>query len=165
MKAAQIQLFSRVTFVDKLLFTKHLSVMIKSGITIVEALDILASQTKSNAFRNVIVAVGDDIKNGKTLAKSLAKHPKVFDTFYVSLIEVGESSGTLEETLIYLATQLGKEYAFRKKVRGALLYPTIVFTAAMVVGISISLFVLPKLIDLFQGLDVKLPLTTQALLF
>ncbi|HSW96879.1 MAG TPA: type II secretion system F family protein [Candidatus Saccharimonadales bacterium] len=160
-----LELFPRVTFLDKLLFTKHLSILIESGVTIVESLDILAEQTGSDVFRQVVSAISSDIKNGQTFASALSKHPNVFNTLYVSLIEVGEKSGTLDTNLTYLAEQLSKEYAFRKKVKGALMYPTIVFVAAVVVGFSISIFALPKLIDLFQGFDVALPITTQILLW
>lgn len=163
--SAQFQLFQHVTFLDKLLFTKHLSILIESGITIVESLDILAEQTASPAFKQVITAVSSDIKNGQTFTSALSRHPEVFDTLYVSLMEVGEKSGTIDTNLAYLASQLSKEYAFRKKIKGALMYPTIVFVAATIVGFSISIFVLPKLIDLFQGFDVALPLTTQILLW
>lgn len=159
------QILSRVTFLDKLLFTKHLSIMIKSGITISDAIETLASQTKSNKFNEVLTAVAKDIKNGQTLAKSLQKHPKVFDNLYVSLIEVGEQSGTLEQSLSYLATQLAKDYSLHKKIQGALIYPTIVIVSVILVGAAMSLFVLPKLTDLFTSLDVTLPLTTRILLF
>lgn len=159
------QIFSGVGFLDKLLFTKHLSIMIKSGITISDAIDSLASQTKSNKFHDILTLVAKDIKNGQTLAHSLQKHKKVFDSLYISLIEVGEESGTLEESLTYLANQLAKEYALHKKIQGALIYPEIVIVAIVLIGIGMSLFVLPKLTDLFASLDVKLPLTTQILLF
>ena len=137
---------------------------IKSGITVDESLSILSAQTKAGAFKNIIDEVYADIQNGKSLAKALGMHPKVFNTFYVSLVDVGEESGALDINLIYLASQLSKEYEFKKKVKGALMYPVIVLIAAFIVGISVSLFVLPKLIDLFKGFDVKLPLTTQLLL-
>lgn len=163
--SAQISLFSRVTFLDKLLFTKHLSIMIKSGITIVESLEILTTQTKSPAFRKLISSVLDDIRNGKSLSGALEKHPHVFDTFYISIIGIGETSGTLDQSFLYLSQQLGKDYAFRKKIQGALMYPAIVFVAASVVGIGVSLFVLPKLLDLFKDFDAQLPLTTQILIF
>jgi type IV pilus assembly protein PilC len=160
-----VQIFSKVGFLDKLLFTKHLSIMIKSGITISDAIETLASQTKSNKFNKVLTAVTKDVKNGQTLAKSLQRHPKVFDNFYISLIEVGEQSGTLEDSLNFLANQQTKEYSLHKKIQGALLYPTIVLVAITIVGMGMSLFVLPKLTDLFTSLGVKLPLTTQILLF
>ena len=164
-KNIDIQLLDKVSFLDKLLFTKHLSMMIKSGITLSEAVDTISTQTRSNKFHKVLSEISSDIKNGKSFPKSLDKHPKVFDRFYISLIEVGEESGTLSESLDFLAKQLAKEYALKKKIQNALLYPAIVLIAVIVVGIGMSLFVLPKLIDLFESLDVKLPLTTRILLF
>lgn len=157
--------FTQVGFVDKLLFTKHLSIMVKSGITIPEALDTLISQTKSHTFRTILSDVLKDIKNGQSLAKSLKKHPEAFDQFYTSFIEISEESGTLEENLNFLALQLSKEYGLRKKIQGALMYPAIVLTAITVVGAGMSIFVLPKLVDLFTSLEVELPWTTQVLLF
>lgn len=161
----QIQIFSRVGFLDKLFFTKHLSIMTKSGITIAEAIETIAAQTKSSKFHKVLLEVSRDIRNGQSLATALKRHEDVFDQFYVSLIEVGEESGTIDENLKFLATQLAKEYALRKKIQGALLYPAIVLTAVFLIGIGMSLFVLPKLIDLFASLNVTLPITTKILLF
>jgi type II secretory pathway component PulF len=154
-----------ISFVEKLLFTKHLLVMTKSGITIAEAVETIASETKSVKFRKILEDVNKNIRNGQPLAKSLGKHPKIFDQFFVSLIEIGEESGTLDTSLDYLAKQQTREYALRKKIQGALLYPAIVVTAITFVGIGMSLFVLPNLVDLFSSLDVKLPITTQILLF
>lgn len=161
----RVQILSKVSFTDKLLFTKHMSIMIKSGITVSDAIDTLALQAKSNKFNQVLTQVDKDIKNGQTLAKSFLKHPKIFDNLYVSLIDVGEKSGTLEESLNYLANQLSKEYSLHKKIQGALLYPEIVIVATSLIGFGMSLFVLPKLTDLFTSLGAKLPLTTQILLF
>lgn len=139
--------------------------MIKSGITITEAIDILATQTKSAKFHHVLTEILKDIRNGKTLAQALRKHPKVFDQFYSSLIEVGEESGTLDNSLDYLAKQLAKAYGLHKKIQGALLYPAIVVSAMLVIGLGMSFFVLPKLVNLFSVFDVKLPITTRILLF
>ena len=160
----QIPLFSQISFLETLLFTKHLSIMLKSGITVLEALDILEKQTKSDAFRKILIAISSDIKNGQSLTIALGKHPKVFNSLYVSLIEVGEQSGKLDENLAFLALQLSKEHAFSQKIKGALAYPVIVLIAALIVGLGVGIFVLPKLISLFNGLDVQLPLSTQILL-
>lgn len=166
MKAtARLNLFSRISFLEKLLFTKHLSTMIKAGIPIAEALATLVDQSKSKTFRNVIEKVLSDIENGQTLAKSLGKHKQVFDQFYVSLIEVGEESGTLEENLEFLAKQLAKDYALRKKIQGAVLYPALVFFATFIMGGFIALFILPKLVDFFEAFEIELPITTKILLF
>lgn len=164
-KSNSIQFLDKVRFLDKLLFTKHLAMMIKSGITLSEAIDAIASQTQSPKFRKVLNDIGQDIRNGKSFPASLKKHPKVFDRFYIVLTEVGEESGTLSESLDYLAHQLAKDYALRKKIQGALLYPTIVLVSVGLVGIGMSLFVLPQLTDLFESLNVELPITTRILLF
>lgn len=162
---AQIQLFSRVSFLEKLLFTKHLAIIIKAGITITEALEILIAQTKSPPFKKILSAVLADIENGQTLTKSLSQHSQVFDQFYLGLIEVGEESGTLEENLEFLAKQLAKDYALQRKIQASMLYPGLVFTAALVMGSFIALFVLPKLVVFFEAFETNLPLTTQVLLF
>lgn len=159
------RLFSHVGLVDKLLFTKHLAVMLKSGITLAESLSTLTEQTKSSALKEVILSLQKDIRNGQTLADALKKHTKVFDLFYISLIDIGEQSGTLEENLAYLAEHLGKSYALRKKVQGALLYPAIVLSALGVIGLALTFFVLPRLVDLFKSLNADLPLSTKMLLF
>ena len=161
---AQLELFSTVRFIDKLLFTKHLSMMTASSITVLEAVDILAAQTESQLLKKILLGIKQDVRNGKSLSEAMSKYPKVFDTFYTSIIEVGETSGTLDKSLAYLSTQLAKDYAFRKKVQGAMMYPAIVLSAAGIVGVGISLFVLPKLVDLFKGFDVNLPLSTKLLL-
>lgn len=160
-----LELFAKTSFLDKLLFTKHLSIMLKSGIPVAEAIATLVVQTKSTTFKKVLNDILKQIKNGESLASALKKHPKTFDHFYISLIDVGEESGTLEKNLIFLTDHLTRSYALQKKIKGALLYPAIVVTTITVVGIGMSIFVLPKLTDLFSTLDVKLPLTTQILLF
>lgn len=156
---------SRVGFLDKLLFTKHLSVMIQSGITTAEALQSLEEQVRPGAWKSVLKQVRSDVENGATLSYAFGKYPKVFDTLYVNLIAIGEESGTLQENLNFLAKQLAKEYALRKKVQGILLYPMIVLTIAFTMSGFISVFILPKLADLFRSFDVTLPLATRILLF
>jgi len=105
-----------------------------------------------------------DLENGEALARSLGKFPRVFDQFYISLIEVGEESGTLEENLDFLSEQLAKNLALRKKIQGALLYPALVFLAAAIMGGFISLFILPQLVGFFESFAIDLPLTTRILL-
>lgn len=162
---SHLQFFGKPSFLDKLLFTKHLSIMLKSGITIADALDTLRQQTKSQTFKNILSKVLKNVNNGTSLADALNRFPDTFDHFYTSLIELGEESGTLEQNLAFLSEQLAKEYSLRKKIQGALMYPAIVFVTIIVVGFSMSIFVLPKLVDLFTALDVTLPLTTRILLF
>lgn len=159
-----IYLFDRVTIVDKLTFTKHLSLMMKSGISLAEAVNILQLQTTRPSLNKILVQIEKDLSNGQPLNRALTRFPKVFDPFYINLIQAAEESGTLEENLDYLAVHLKKEHEFSNKIRQALLYPAIVLSLSFVVAMALSIFVLPKLIDLFNSLDVKLPLSTKILL-
>jgi len=157
-------MFDHISFVDTLLFTKHLSVMLKSGIPIAESIDTLAKQTRSRQMKNVMTRLLKDVENGQSLASALKKFPKVFDELYVSLISVGEESGKLEENCEYLAKQLGKDNALRSKIQGALMYPGLVLTATVVMGGFIALFILPQLVDFFGSFQMDLPLPTKILL-
>ena len=107
---------------DILLFTRHLATMIKAGIPIAEALSTLSDQTKSGVLKRIINQIEADIQNGQSLAKALGKHPLAFDQFYISLIEVSEASGSMDENLEFIALQLGKSYSLKKKIQTALLY-------------------------------------------
>lgn len=164
-KTVHINFFNRVSFLDTLLFTKHLSVLVKSGIPLKEAIESVGEESKNKTFRRVIAGVLKDIENGQTLYNALSKYPQIFNPFYISLVKISEESGNLDKNLDYLADQLKRSYEFKKKIQSALLYPEIVLGVTVVAGAGISVFVLPKLIDLFSSLDVKLPLATQILLF
>lgn len=154
-----------VSFSEKFFFTKNLAVMLKSGIPIAEVFDTLAEQAKSGAFKKILKQVKEDVSRGRSLEKVLSQYPKVFDQFYLSLIKVGEESGTLEESLIYLVDQMQKEKELRQKVQGAMLYPAIVLFATGTIGLVLAFFILPQIIGLFESLNVELPLTTKLLIF
>lgn len=164
-KPAKFDFFNKISFQEKTLFTKHLATMYKSGIPVTDALTTLIEQTSSGAFKRILRGVLDDIDNGQTLAKALAKHPKAFDDFYISLVRVSEESGTLETNLEFLAKQLKKDYSLRKKIQGALLYPMIVLGVMFAMGVFISIFILPKLVEFFNSFNVELPLVTKILIF
>ena len=153
-----------ISYQDKLFFTKHLSIMTASGIPLAESLDTLEEQAKSGKFKKIIKSLAREVENGQSLEKALAKHKKVFGEFYISLIKVGESSGTLDKTLEFLAGQMSKDFALRKKVQAALFYPAIIFSAALIMGSFIAFFILPKLVEFFEAFDIELPLATRILL-
>jgi type II secretory pathway component PulF len=156
---------NRVSFTEKLLFTKRLSTMVKAGITVDESIQVLAEQTKSPYFHKVLVELRTNIENGQSLASSLEDHPNIFDQLYISLIQIGEESGTLEENLEFLSDQMSKENALRKKVQSAMLYPGLVLTAVSLMGGVISFFVLPQLVGFFDSFGADLPISTKILLF
>ena len=149
---------------EKIFFAEHLSLLIKGGIPLSEALETLANEAKSRVFRKSLADVSKKILEGQRLSQALQNYPKIFDTFFCNVVKVGEESGTLEENLRYLAQQLKSDYEIKKKVSGALIYPIIVIILALVIAFSITFFVLPKITGLFQILEIQLPLTTRILI-
>jgi len=138
--------------------------MIRAGVPMADALTTVADQASPDLAK-ILVKVRADVENGTSLGDSFGKFPKVFDRFFISLVKAGEMSGTLEENLGFLAVQMGKNFALKRKVQGALIYPLLVLSATFVMGIGISWFVLPKLIDLFSSFEVELPWSTRLLMW
>ena len=149
---------------EKMFFAGHLSLMIKGGIQIAEALEILKEESKSRVFKKALNDVLERILEGESLNKSLARHPKIFNKFFQNVVKRGEESGTLEENLNYLSSFLKTEYSLRKKIIGALIYPIIIIVIALAVVLVVTFFILPKLLSLFLALEVQLPLSTRILL-
>lgn len=155
-------MFGTIQPADKVNFVKNLSVMLKSGVTIDEALLELAEQVRSGRFRDIILAVKEDVAHGSPLSASFAKYP-VFDNVFKALLRTGEVSGGLEENLLFLADWLERENDMRKDINSATLYPKIVVGAVIILALGLNLFVLPKLMPLFTSMDVELPWTTKML--
>lgn len=161
----RFKLFSaRVTTIEKIIFTRNLFLMIKAGLSILRALDILVKQTSKKGFRGMILEIKRKIEKGSMLADSLAAYPKVFSPFYISMIKMGEMSGQLEKVLSELATQMKKDRELMVKVRSAMLYPSVVLLTMTAVGVIMMVFVLPQLTEIFTDFDVELPLTTRMLI-
>lgn len=161
----QVVFFFSVNQVDRLLFVKHLSTMVKSGIHVAEAIGALAEETLNPALHRILIKIQHDVDNGQPLHRALEKHPLFLDAISRHIIRVGEESGTLEQNLEYLTLQLKHKRETRMKVESALLYPELIFMTAALVGAGVSFFILPRLGDLFRQLDTTLPLSTKILLF
>ena len=149
--------------VTKVTFAKHLSLMIKAGLPIDEAIRTLAEQSQGR-FRRAMEGVLKAVETGRQLSDGFAQYPRIFSDLFVATIRAGEASGTLEKSLDDLAVQLTKNFELVRKIRGAMTYPILVMVAAGGVGIGLSLFVLPRVIGLFQSITVQLPLGTRLLL-
>lgn len=160
-----IAFLTPISLEDKLMFTKHLSTMLQSGVPIHEALQTLAEQTENKRFGKVLFNVLGDLSNGQTLAQAMGDHPDVFDAFFINLVYIGEESGTLEQNLKFLAEQVEKDTKLKKKVQASLLYPSFVLITFLVIGAFVSIFVLPQLLDFFTSLEAELPPATQMLLW
>ncbi len=153
----------KVKLEQKALFAKHLSVMLKSGLPITESLSI-AAESAQGKLKKVLEGVFTSVESGNSLSSSFARYPKVFSELFVSATEAGELSGTLEENLEGLAQQLQKEKELSEKIKGAMLYPIVVLSAAFLLGLAMAFFILPKITPLFEGLKMDLPFTTRALI-
>ena len=150
-----------VSLPEKMLFTRNLQIMIAAGIALPKALTILSSQMKSKKMKNALLEVENEILKGQSFSDSLAKHPNVFNKFFVSIIKVGEESGTLEAGLKVLTRQMEREHELRSKIIGAMVYPAVIISAMIGVGILMLIMVVPKLAETFRDLNVELPATTK----
>lgn len=159
----KIKIFSGVSLKDKMMFARHLGVMLSSGLSVPRALDVISSQTKSKNFKNILAKVGEDVKTGNTLGDSLAK-AGVFDELSVNMIRVGEMSGNLEEVLALLADQLEKEHTLLSKVRGAMYYPAVIFIIMIGIGIAMLTYVVPQLTSIFSDVQASIPAPTRMII-
>jgi len=159
------KILKRVSVIDKMLFTRHLGVMLKAGLPFSRSIAVLSEQTNNAYFIDILQLIQEDIQKGNSLADSLAKHPKVFDNLFVSMIRIGEIGGTLEEVLEILYIQLKKEHELSSRIKGAMMYPSVILFAMVVIGTLMMMFVVPSLLDIFKDMEVELPLSTQIIVF
>lgn len=149
---------------EKVLFARHLAVGIKSGMTLQDSLKLILNQTKSKSFKKILNTISSDTSNGMFLAASMEKYQDVFGELFINIVRVGETSGTLIENLNYLSSELKKKQQLRSKIRGAMIYPLVIFVATIGIVATLMVGVFPKILPVFQGLKVKLPLSTKILI-
>src|SRR3989344_1991595 len=150
-----------VPLVEKMTFVRYLAVLISAGVDISRGLSILEEQVKNIGFKKIIRAIREEVMRGKTLNESFAQHPKAFSGLVVNMVAVGEESGRLVESLELVATQLEREHELVSKVRGALVYPAVVVSAMVIIGIVMFIYVVPTLKSVFGDLNASLPITTR----
>jgi len=155
---------SRVPTVQKIFFTQNLSVMVKTGFSLAQALKTIALQTTNKVFKEIIINIQHDVESGISFSNALAKHPKVFPELFVNMIAAGEVSGKLDEILITLTKQMKKDHALIAKVRSAMMYPSVVVVAMVGIGIVMMITVVPQLTDIYTEAEAELPLPTQILI-
>jgi len=155
-------LFFRLSTKDKMLFARHMDMMTRSGMQVLDALDALRKQTTSKPFLRILDSLIDDVRNGHYLSVGMERYRNIFGDFFINLVRVGETSGTLSENFKYLAEELGKQAELKSKVRGAMAYPIIVFFATFGITGVMSFYIFPKILPVLLSLNVQLPLTTRA---
>jgi type IV pilus assembly protein PilC len=159
-----IPFFGGVKPLEKINFARNLGAMLEAGLALSRALVVIEKQTKNPAFKKVVSSLISEVDTGVTLADSLAKFPKVFPKIFIAMVRAGEQSGTLAESLKIVAQQMDSAYALDKRIKGAMLYPAVILTAMIIIGILMFIFVVPTLLKTFTELHIKLPATTQVVL-
>src|SRR3954449_6660665 len=143
------------------IFARQFATMIAAGVSVVAALVTLEEQTDDKYLREVIADVRSDVEGGVILSKALVRHPKVFNRLFVAMVEAGESSGTLDTVLDRVAMQIEKETQIKRRVKSAMIYPTVVISFATLVLIFMLLFIIPVFVKVFDDLNGDLPKLTQ----
>jgi len=154
----------KVKLRELVLFSRQFATMIDAGLSVVKCLDILQQQSKDPKLREVIGQVKHDVGSGASLTDAIGRHPRVFSALYVNMIRSAEAGGILDQVLDRLATFLEKEQEMRSKVKSAMMYPAVVLTFAMLMLLALLLFVLPRFKEIFDSMQLKLPITTYVLL-
>ena len=163
--SARLSQISTVPVAEKVLFSQELSALVNAGVPISQALSILKKQTKNARFQAVIEELSKDVDGGLTLSGALEKHPKIFSALFVSMVKSGEVGGSLDEALTRLAEQLEKDRELSSKIKGAMIYPTIIFIGMVGALIYMLLTIIPQLQSMFDSLGGELPATTKSLIF
>jgi type IV pilus assembly protein PilC len=156
---------SGVSTRDIVIFTRQFATMINSGLPLVQSLDILSKQSENKTLRKVIEQVLYDVESGQTLADALREHPKVFPELYVNMVAAGEAGGILDTILLRLAVFLEKADALKRKIKGAMIYPSVILTVAVGAVAVLLIFVIPTFQTMFASAGIELPGPTRLVIF
>jgi type IV pilus assembly protein PilC len=159
-KALSMSFGGKITEKDLVIFTRQFATMIGAGLPLVQALDILSKQTENKLFAKNIETIKNDVEGGSTFADALKKHPKIFSDLYSNMVAAGEAGGILDTILVRLAHYIEKAQRLKRKVKGAMVYPSVVITVAVLVIVIIMIFVVPTFGKMFDQLGGTLPAPT-----
>ncbi|MGL5615358.1 MAG: type II secretion system F family protein [Sarcina sp.] len=160
-KEIDLNFVSKISTRDLAIFCRQFATMVEAGVTINYAMTILANQTKKKKFKAVLTKVDEDIKKGSSLSDAMAIEKDYFPPLLINMIEVGESSGRLDEVMNSMAVYYEKQHKMNGKIRNAMIYPIILAIVTFVVMTIILVFVMPMFIDMFESSGAALPITTK----
>lgn len=150
-----------VPAIDKITFCRYLATMLSSGLSLSEGLDVLHEETKHPLMKRILSDMNYSLEQGQQLSTVFERYPNVFEPYFMTLVKAGELSGKLADVFTYLELELRAEYSLNSKVKGALLYPGIVFSAMLGIGVLMFFFVLPQIGKVFLSLKLPLPFITR----
>ena len=160
----EVTFFEKVKPTDIYNFTRQLSVMLKAGVPVVDALDSVHSDQTNPLLTRTLDAVIDDVSGGMSLSRAMEKHPKVFNSMFVNIVRAGESAGVLDQVMLQLADFIAHDLKLRMGITQAIRYPSIVVGITMLVGVFAVTYILPRFSTLFSSTRITLPLPTRILL-
>jgi len=149
---------------EKIALLRNLGAMIGAGLSVSRALSVMGRQTRKKKLKNILSSVEGEIRKGGTLSDGFKHFPKVFSPLVISMVHAGEESGGLSESLKTVSVQMERVYRLRKKIRGAMVYPGIIVSAMVLVGILMLVFVVPTLTSTFEELGIELPASTRLII-
>jgi type IV pilus assembly protein PilC len=159
-----ISLFDRVSTKDIVILSRQLSTLFEAQVSALRIFRMLAGETENKVLGAKLTVIADDLQGGSAISAALAKHPKVFSSFYVNMVKAGEESGKLDETFLYLADYLDRTYELTSKAKGALIYPAFVIVTFITVMILMFTMVIPKISGIITDSGVAIPVYTQVIL-
>ncbi len=162
---ANISIFNKVSLSEKIIFTNNLSAMLSAGLALTRALSVLGKQSTNPKMVKIIESLVTEINNGGTLSSGLEKFPKVFSPIFVSMILSGEESGGLPRVLSEVGVILKKSYDLNRKIKGAMIYPSIIISAIFIIGVLMMIYVVPTLISTFKDVGANLPASTKFIIW
>lgn len=162
--AKRVKFFERVSIKEVVLFSRQLSILFNSKVSLVESLRTLAIQTRSPDFKEKIFKISEDVEGGTAFSQSLSKYPRIFSSFYVAMVKAGEASGKLSESLSYLADHMEREYYLAGKIKGAMIYPALIVFVALAVLVMMTVFVIPNLSKVLIETGDELPFITKVVI-
>ncbi|OHB24478.1 MAG: hypothetical protein A2542_01120 [Parcubacteria group bacterium RIFOXYD2_FULL_52_8] len=154
-----------ITLRDKIVFAQNMSAMLSAGLSLSRSFRVLQKQTTNKRLLRILETIGRDVDAGASFHDALAKFPNIFPPVMVAMVEAGEQSGNLPESLRLVSDQLSKAYTLQKKIKGAMVYPAVIVVIMGVIGALMLIYVVPTLTETFKDLGTELPASTQFVLF
>jgi type IV pilus assembly protein PilC len=146
---------------EKILINRNLSAMLEAGLSLSRSVSVLEKQTKNPKLKKILKYINSEVKKGQSFSETIQNFPKIFSPLMVSMIQSGEESGNLVQALDVVAEQMEKSYTLKKKVKGAMVYPSVIMIAMLIIGVFMLVYIVPTLSGTFEELDLDLPASTQ----
>jgi type IV pilus assembly protein PilC len=161
----KIDIFNHVSLAEKIVFTNNLSGMLSAGLALTRALTVLEKQSTNQAMLKILKVLIDEVNKGGTLSSGMKKFPNVFSQVFVSMVRSGEESGGLPRVLSEIGINLKKTYELNKKIKGAMIYPSVIIGVIIVIGILMMIYVVPTLTKTFKDMGTELPASTKVIIW